>query len=88
MSSFGDSVHQLVNDVQHNELRIRHPPSVAQWPLVGDEVYAVWQKATPICRPVADLQRSGRTGQGGAGHVASIGGGILQFVAALIIAAS
>lgn len=89
MSSFGDSVHQLVNDVQHNALRIPPPrPSVAQWPLVGDEVFAVWQKAhTDLPALVQSLQpKVGELAKAALAMVASIGGGILQFVAALIIA--
>ena len=89
MSSFGDSVHQLVSDVQHNELHLPPPrPSVAQWPLVGDEVYAVWQKAhTDLPGLVQSLQpKVGELAKAALAMVASIGGGILQFVAALIIA--
>ena len=43
MSSLGDSVHQLINDVQNNTLKIPAPPeSVAAWPVVGEKVHAIW----------------------------------------------
>ena len=46
MSSLGDSVHQLVIDVQEHTLEIPAPPeAIATWPLVGDKLYAVWSKA-------------------------------------------
>jgi predicted PurR-regulated permease PerM len=46
MSSLGDSVHQLVNDVQHNALKIPAPrPGVEAWPVVGKQIYDVWSKA-------------------------------------------
>ncbi|MET0165613.1 MAG: hypothetical protein ABW205_11415 [Burkholderiales bacterium] len=36
MSSLGDSVHQLVNDVQKNTLKIPAPrPGVKDWPPMG-----------------------------------------------------
>jgi hypothetical protein len=37
MSSLGDSVRQLITDVQENTLAIPAPPdAVATWPVVGD----------------------------------------------------
>ena len=89
MSSLGDSVHQLISDVQHNELQIPPPrPGVAQWPLVGTKVYAVWEKAhADLPALVKSLQpKLGELAKAALAMVASIGGGILEFVAALIIA--
>src|SRR5262245_20287964 len=46
LSSLGDSVHQLVRDVQENELRIPAPrPGVEEWPIVGKRIHAVWSMA-------------------------------------------
>ena len=46
MSSLGDSVRQLINDVQNNTLKIPAPrPGVEAWPVVGKQLYDVWSKA-------------------------------------------
>ena len=45
MSSLGDSVHQLVNDVQNNSLKIPARPGVEAWPVVGKQIHDVWSKA-------------------------------------------
>lgn len=90
MSSMGDSVHQLIKDVQNNSLQIPPPrPGVAEWPLVGDKVYAVWSKAhDDLPGLVRSLQpKLGELAKSALAMVAGIGGGILQFVAAFIIAA-
>jgi predicted PurR-regulated permease PerM len=90
LSSMGDSVHQLVNDVQKNSLQIPPPRAgVAHWPLVGEKVYAVWDKAhSDLPALVRSLQpKIGELAKSALGMVAGIGGGILLFVAAFIIAA-
>ena len=46
MSSLGDSVHQLIIDVQENTLEIPAPPdAVATWPVVGEKLHAFWSAA-------------------------------------------
>src|SRR4030095_9111802 len=46
MNSLGDSVHQLVKDVQNHTLPGPPPrEGVARWPLVGEQVHAFWTKA-------------------------------------------
>ena len=90
MSSMGDSVHQLINDVQANSLQIPPPrASVAQWPLVGEKLYAAWDRAySDLPGLVHSLQpKLGELARSALAMVAGIGGGILQFVAAFIIAA-
>ena len=90
MSSLGDSVHRLVNDVQNNTLEIPAPPaSVAGWPVVGERVHAVWSKAhTDLPALVKSQQpKIGELAKVALGFVAGIGVGLLLFVAALIIAA-
>jgi predicted PurR-regulated permease PerM len=89
LSSMGDSVRQLIRDVQHNTLQVPPPrPTVAAWPVVGKRVYAVWEKA---CTDLPDLVQSlqpkvGDLAKAALAMVGRIGGAILQFIAALIIA--
>jgi predicted PurR-regulated permease PerM len=89
LSSLGDSVRQLVTDVQQDTLQIPPPrPVVAKLPLIGNEVYTVWEKAhDDLPALVKSLQpKIGELAKSALAMVASIGGGILQFVAALIVA--
>ena len=90
MSSIGDSVHQLVQDVQQGELKIPPPrEGVAGWPLVGDKLYAFWDKAyTDLPALVQSLQpKIGELAKGALAMVAGIGGAILKFVGAFLVAA-
>jgi len=89
LSSMGDSVRQLISDVQHNTLQVPPPrPTVAAWPVVGKRVYAVWEKAhADLPELVQSLQpKISDLAKAALAMVASIGGAILQFIAALIIA--
>jgi len=89
LSSLGDSVRQLITDVQQDTLQIPPPrPVVAKLPLIGGEVYAVWEKAhDDLPALVKSLQpKIGELAKSALAMVASIGGGILQFLAALIVA--
>ena len=89
MSSLGDSVHQLVNDVQHNSLKIPAPrPGVEAWPVVGKQIHDVWSKAhADLPALVQSLQpKIGELAKTALGFVASIGSGLLQFMASFIIA--
>jgi len=89
LNSVGDSVHQLVNDVQQDTLQIPPPrPGVAEWPVVGPKVHGYWQAAHDnLPALVKTLQpKIGELAKGALAMVASIGGGILAFVAAFIIA--
>lgn len=88
-SSLGDSVHDFVNQVQNNTLKIPPPrESVAGWPVVGEKVHATWSKAhTDLPALVQTLQpKIGELTKGALAFVAGIGLGILQFIASLIIA--
>ncbi|HEU5293403.1 MAG TPA: AI-2E family transporter [Burkholderiaceae bacterium] len=90
MGSVGDSVHRLVNDVQSNTLQIPPPrDSVASWPLVGRKIHALWQQAHDDLPALVQSQQPkiGELAKEALAMVASIGGAILQFVAAFIIAA-
>ena len=89
LSALGDAVHQLVNDVQHNTLKIPAPrPGVAAWPVVGKKIYGVWSKAhADLPALVQSMQpKIGELAKTALGIVASIGGGLLQFIASFIIA--
>ena len=89
MSSLGDSVHQLVNDVQNNTLKIPAPrPGVEAWPVVGKKIHDVWSKAhADLPALVQSMQpKIGELAKTALGFVASIGGGLLQFMASFIIA--
>jgi predicted PurR-regulated permease PerM len=89
MSSLGDSVHQLVKDVQNNSLEIPAPrPSVEEWPVVGKKLHNVWSKAhADLPALVQSMQpKIGELAKTALGFVASIAGGLLQFIASFIIA--
>ena len=89
LSSLGDSVQQLVHNVQTNTLQIPAPrPGVEQWPVVGKRLHAVWSQAhADLPALVQSMQpKIGELAKTALGVVASIGGGVLQFLAAFIIA--
>ena len=89
MSSLGDSVQQLVHDVQNNTLKIPAPrPGVEEWPVVGKQIHDVWSKAhADLPALVQSMQpKIGELAKTALGFVASIGGGLLQFLASFIIA--
>jgi predicted PurR-regulated permease PerM len=88
-SSLGDSVRQLVNDVQNNSLEIPAPrPGVEAWPVVGKKLHDVWSKAhADLPALVQSMQpKIGELAKTALSFVASIGGGLLQFLASFIIA--
>jgi predicted PurR-regulated permease PerM len=89
MNSLGDSVHRLINDVQNNTLRVPPPRAgVAEWPLIGEQVHALWTKAyTNLPALVESMQpKIGNLAAAALGFVAGIGGGLLQFLASLAVA--
>lgn len=89
MSSLADSVRQLIGDVQQDTLQIPAPSAaVAQWPLVGPKVHALWTQAhDDLPALVQSLQpKIGGLAKSALAMVAGIGGGILQLVAAFVVA--
>jgi predicted PurR-regulated permease PerM len=89
MNSLGDSVHELIERVRTNSLEIPAPPdSVASWPLVGERVFAVWSTAhTNLPAVVESMQpKIGNLARAALGFIASIGTGLLLFLASFIIA--
>ena len=89
LSSLGDSVQDLIHAVQHNTLKIPAPrPGVEAWPIVGKQIHDVWSKAyADLPALVQSMQpKIGELAKTALGLVASIGGGLLLFLAAFIIA--
>jgi predicted PurR-regulated permease PerM len=89
LSSLGDSVQYLIHAVQTNTLQIPAPrPGVATWPVVGTQIYDVWSQAHADLPTLAQSMQPkiGELARTALGFVASIGGGVLQFLAAFIIA--
>ena len=63
MNSFGTSVHDFVNAVRDNTLKVPEPrEKVKEWPVVGEKVYSFWREPMRICPPSsrACSRRSGR----------------------------
>jgi len=89
MGELGDSVHQLIRDVQANSLAIPAPrDGVAEWPVIGEKVHALWSRAhADLPALVQSLQpKIGELARDALRFVASIGGGLLGFLAAFIVA--
>jgi len=89
MNSLGDSVKQLISDVQANTLDIPAPrDSVAKWPVVGERLHAIWSQAhSDLPSLVRSLQpKLGDLAKAALGFVAGIGGALLQFLFAFVIA--
>lgn len=89
MSSLGEGVQQLVNDVRNSTLIIPAPSAdVAKWPIVGERLYAIWSMAhSDLPGLVQSMQpRIGDLTKAALAFVAGIGISLLQFLAAFIIA--
>ena len=89
VNSMGDSVHRVISDVQQNKLAIPPPrPGIAELPIVGPRIHEAWQAAyDDLPSFVQGLQpKIGNLARAAIAMVASIGGDILKFVAAYIIA--
>jgi predicted PurR-regulated permease PerM len=89
MSSLGDSVQTVIVAVQQNTLQIPAPPeAVASWPLIGGKLYTVWSQAhDDLPALVQTMQpKIGDLAGAALGFVASIVGGLLAFLGALVLA--
>jgi predicted PurR-regulated permease PerM len=89
MSSLGDSVRGLINDVQNNTLQVPPPrEGVENWPLIGDRVHAFWTRAyTDLPAFVQSMQpKIGNLAKAALGFVAGIGGTLLQFLGSIVVA--
>ena len=89
LNSFGSSIQDLVTSVQQDTLEIPPPrPGIEQWPIVGKKIYDFWSRAhTDLPGLVQSMQpKIGELARKALGMVASIGLGILQFLASFIVA--
>jgi predicted PurR-regulated permease PerM len=89
LSSLGDSVREFVHGVQTNTLQVPPPRAgVQDWPVVGEKLHAAWSKAhTDLPGLVHSLQpKVGDLAKKALGFVASIGVGVLGFLASFLIA--
>jgi predicted PurR-regulated permease PerM len=89
VSSMGDSVHRFIHDVQTNALEIQAPTdAVAAWPVIGPKLHALWSQAhADLPALVQSMQpQIGDLAKSALGFVAGIGGGLLQFLAAFVVA--
>jgi predicted PurR-regulated permease PerM len=89
MNSLGDSVQGLIKGIQDNTLVVPPPrEGVENWPLVGEKLHAFWTRAhTDLPALVQSMQpKVGNLAKAALGFVASIGGGLLQFLGSLIVA--
>ena len=88
-NSFGDTLQNFITDVQTNTLKIP-PPSdrVAAWPLVGPKLHDAWSRAhSDLPALVQSLQpQIGELARSGLAFVGGIAGGLLEFLAAVILA--
>ena len=89
MNSFGGSIHDFVGAVQNNTLQVRAPrESIRDWPFVGKKIYDFWSRAhTDLPGLVESMQpKIGELARKALSIVASIGLGMLQFLASFIVA--
>jgi len=89
MNSFGTSVQDFISAVQHNTLEIPPPRAgIQEWPIVGKKIYAFWSKAhADLPGLVESMQpKIGELARKALAMVATIGLGILQFLASFIVA--
>lgn len=89
MGEMGDSVRDLVHGVQANTLEVPPPRAgVAEWPIVGPKLFALWERAhSDLPALIRSMQpKVGELAKDALEMVASIGGAILQFVGAFVIA--
>jgi predicted PurR-regulated permease PerM len=89
VNSFGSSIHDLVGAVQNNTLKVSEPrASVRDWPVVGEKLHDTWSRAhSDLPGLVASMQpKIGELARKALAIVASIGLGMLQFLASFIVA--
>jgi predicted PurR-regulated permease PerM len=88
-TSFADYVHDVHTAFENNTLSVPAPKvSVAQWPLVGEELYNAWNAAyTDLPAFLETLQpQLGNFSKAVLSFVAGTAGGIFSFLFSLIIA--
>ena len=89
INSFGTSVHDFVTAVQRGTLEIPPPRAgIQEWPIVGTKLYDFWSKAHADLPGLVETMQPkiGELARKALSIVASIGLGILQFLASFIVA--
>ena len=89
LNSFADTTRNFIANVQQNTLQIPPPrESVQKWPLVGKKIHAGWSKAhSDLPGFVQSMQpKIGDLAGKALAVVASIGKGLLLFLASFIVA--
>jgi predicted PurR-regulated permease PerM len=89
VNSFADSTRGFIHAVQQNTLQIPPPRAgIESWPLVGRKIYAGWSSAhSDLPGFVQGMQpKIGDLAQRALAMVASLGKGLLLFVASFIVA--
>lgn len=87
--SFADSTHDLIKQVKGGGLQVPAPnPAVADWPLVGGKLHALWNTAhTDLGALVTKYEpKLGIITKQLLGYAASAGTGVLMFLVALVLA--
>jgi len=89
LNSLADSVRHFIGNVQQNTLHIPPPRAgIENWPLVGKKIYGAWYKAhSDLPGFVQSMQpKISQLAQRALAMVASIGKGLLLFLASFIVA--
>jgi len=89
MLSLGDSVHGFVVSMRDNTLQIPAPrDGVTEWPVIGKKVHALWSMAHADLPAVIQAMQPkiGELSKMALGVVAGIGGAVLMFLFAFIVA--
>ena len=88
-SQFGDSVQNVVKNVQDNTLQIPAPSEkIAAWPVVGKKVHALWSQAHNDLPALvrSNQPKIGELAKKALSIVAGLGGSLLMFLASFVIA--
>jgi len=88
-SQFGDSVQNVVKNVQDNTLQIPAPSEkIAAWPVVGKKVHALWSQAHDDLPALvrSNQPKIGELAKKALSIVAGLGGSLLMFLASFVIA--
>lgn len=89
MNSFADSVRHFIDAVQHNTLEIPAPrEGIEKWPIVGKRIHDIWSKGhADLPGLVQSMQpKIGDLARRALAMIASIGGGMLLFLASFLVA--
>jgi predicted PurR-regulated permease PerM len=86
-SQFGDSVQNVVKNVQDNTLQIPAPSEkIAAWPVVGKKVHALWSQAHNDLPALvrSNQPKIGELAKKALSIVAGLGGSLLMFLASFV----